>query len=197
MEKKRTRLAGLPTEAGAKRIAMLVIITCAAIALGVAALILTWIVSGDLEMETVGAAAVLFLILAGIIGLSLRGGQRLALIVLSALLFLLVAADLAGYGLHTSMASAFLVPILLLAGGFGLKAGIAAALVCSAYGWILAAGETGGWIAVPYAADVSHLTFDAPALTVIYLLCAIIAGYAVDSLQEKETRDNTSDREGA
>jgi hypothetical protein len=35
---------------------------------------------------------------------------------------------------------------------------------------------------VPYATDISHLTFDAPALTVLYLLAGVLAGYATDSL---------------
>jgi hypothetical protein len=173
----------LPVEPETGRITTLVIVTCAAIALGAAALILTWWSTGDLEAETVIASAVLVLVLAGITLLALRGWEKAALLIVSALLFVIAAADLAGYGLHSSMASAFLIPILLIGCGLGLRAGIAAALLCSAYGWILAAGETGGWIPVPYAADISHLTFDAPALTVVYLMCAVIAGYAIDSLR--------------
>jgi hypothetical protein len=180
---RKIQLPGLPREAGARRIAILVIITCAAIMLGAAALILTWILSGDLEIETVAAAGALCLILGGLVLLALRGHERAALIILAALIFLLVAADLSWYGLHTSMAAAFLIPILLTACGLGMRAGIGAALAGSAYGWLLAAAENAGWIAVPYAADISHLTFDAPALTVIYLLCAVIAGFGVDSLR--------------
>ncbi|MBN2084255.1 MAG: hypothetical protein JW748_03455 [Anaerolineales bacterium] len=171
----------LPEKPGERRIAMLVILTCAAIVLGALALILAWIASGDLELETVAAAGILFLILAGLGLLSLRGGGRAALVILAVLLFLLTAADLTEYGLHTSMASAFLIPILLIACGLGMRAGIGAALVCAAYGWLLAAAENAGWIAVPYPVDISHLTFDAPALTVIYLLCAVIAGYGAGS----------------
>jgi hypothetical protein len=162
---------------------MLAVITCAALALGAAALLLTWILSADLELETVGAAAVLFLLLAGIVLLALRGGGRTALVILAVLIFLLTAADLSWYGVHSSMASAFLVPILLIGCGVGMRAGIGAALACSACAWGLAAAENAGWTRVPYAADISHLTFDAPALTVIYLMCAVIAGYAVDSLR--------------
>ena len=178
----------LPSDPLARRTAMLVIIACATIAAGAALLILTWIVSGDLEAETVAAAAVLFAALAGIVFLALRGGERAALIVLSALLFLLVAADLYEYGLHSSMAAAFLIPVLLLTCGSGMRAGIAAAFLCSVFGWILAAGENAGWLPVPYAADISHLTFDAPALTVIYLMFAVLAGYGTDSLLRKESR---------
>jgi len=184
----KTNRFGLPADPIARRIAMLVIITCAAIAAGAALLLLTWIVSGDLEAETVAAAAVLSLILAGIVLPALRGGERAALIILSALLYLLVAADLYAYGLHSSMASAFLIPVLLLGCGLGMRAGIGAALLCSAYGWLLAALENAGWIAVSYPADISHLTFDAPALTVIYLMAAVIAGYRTGSLVHKESR---------
>jgi hypothetical protein len=174
----------LPEDPGARRVAMLVILTCAAIALGALALIITWIVSGDLELETVAAAGILFLILAGLVVLALRGGGRAALLILAVLLFALVAADLSEYGLHSSMASAFLIPILLAACGLGMRAGFAAALACSAFGWLLAGAENAGWIATSYPADISHLTFDAPALTVVFLLCAAIAGYGAGVPQE-------------
>jgi lysylphosphatidylglycerol synthetase-like protein (DUF2156 family) len=188
----KTNRFGLPADPIARRIAMLATLTCAAIAAGAALLILTWIISGDLEAETVAAAAVLFLILAGIVLLALRGGERAALFILSALLYLLVAADLAWYGLHTSMAAAFMIPILLLGCGLGLREGVAAALICSAYGWILAAGENAGWIAVPYTPDISHLTFDAPALTVLYLMAAVIAGYGAGGLNRPESKKRQS-----
>jgi hypothetical protein len=180
------RVFALPETSDARRIAMLVILTCAAIALGVLALILTWIVSGDLELETVAAAGILFLILAGLVLLTLRGGERAALIILAVLLFILVAADSTEYGLHTSMAAAFLIPILLIARGLGMRAGISAALICSAFGWLQAAAENAGWIAVPYPIDISHLTFDAPALTVVFLLCAVIAGYGAGGLNRPD-----------
>jgi hypothetical protein len=176
----------LPDNTDARRIAMLVIITCAAIMLGALALIITWIVSGDLQLETVAAAGVLFLILAGLILIALRGGGRTVLLILATLIFLLVAADLTEYGMHTSMAAAFLIPILLIACGLGMRAGIGAALICSGFGWLLAAAENAGWIAVPYMVDISHLTFDAPALTVIYLICAAIAGYGAGIPQEAQ-----------
>jgi lysylphosphatidylglycerol synthetase-like protein (DUF2156 family) len=186
----------LPDDPGARQIAMLMIITCAAIALGAAALILTWILSGDLELETVGAAGALFLILAGLVLLGLRGRERVALLVLATLIFLLVAADLSEYGLHSSMAAAFLIPVLLMACGLGMRAGIGAALVCSAFGWLLAAAENAGWIAVPYVVDSSHLTFDAPALTVVFLLCAVIAGYGAGRQRNGDALNKKPDGEG-
>ncbi|MGB7538709.1 MAG: hypothetical protein WBM17_09235 [Anaerolineales bacterium] len=182
MKARLQRIFPLPNEPAARRIAMLVIITCAAIVLGALALILTWIVSGDLQLETVAAAGILFLILAGLVLLALRGRERAALVILAVLLFILVAADLTESGLHTSMAAAFLIPILLIACGLGMRAGIGAALICSGFGWLLAAAENGGWMAVPYPIDISHLTFDAPALTVVFLLCAAIAGYGAGGL---------------
>ena len=174
---------------------MLVIITGAAIVLGALALIITWIASGDLQLETVAAAGVLFLILAGLVLLALRGRERAALVILAVLLFLLVAADSTEYGLHTSMAAAFLIPILLIACGLGMRAGIGAALLCSGFGWLLAAAENAGWIAVPYPIDISHLTFDAPALTVVFLLCAAIAGYGAGIPQVSQSRKKQTNGE--
>lgn len=173
------QLFPLPDEPAARRIAGLVRLTCAAIAIGVLALILVWLLTGDLQIESVAAGAVLLAVLGGLAWLATHGREHAALWILTALLFVLIAADAAEYGLHSSMAAAFLIPILLVAGGFGSRAGFGAALVCSAYGWILAAAETGGWFPLPYVADISHLTFDAPALTVIFLLCAAIAGFSI------------------
>jgi hypothetical protein len=153
----------LPEDPGAWRIVKLVILPCAAIMLDAAALILTWIVSGDLVLETVGAAATLFLILAGLILLALRGRGQAALEILAGLIFILVAADLCRYGLHTSMVSVFLILVPLIACGLGMCAGIGAALVCSAFRWLFARAENAGWVAVPYPVEISHLTFDTPA----------------------------------
>jgi len=158
-------------------------------------LIITWAVSGDLELETVAAAGVLFIILAGLVLLALRGRGRAALLILAALIFLLVAADLTEYGLHSSMAAAFLIPILLMACGLGMRAGFAAALGCSAFGWLLAAAENAEWVAVPYPVDISHLTFDAPALTVVFLLCAAIAGYGAGIPQQIQNRKKQTNGE--
>jgi hypothetical protein len=185
----------LPDNPGARRFAMLVIITCAAIALGTLALIVTWIASGDLQLETIAAAGGLFLILAGLVMLALRGGGRAALLLLAVLLFILVAADVTEYGLHTSMVAAFLIPILLIACGLGMRSGIGAALICSAFGWLLAVGENAGWITVPYPVEISHLTFDAPALTVVFLLCAVIAGCGAGELSRPAIRKRETDGE--
>ena len=92
------------------------------------------------------------------------------------------------------MASAFLIPILLIACGMGMRPGFAAALVCSAFGWLFAGAENAGWIAVPYPVDISHLTFDAPALTVVFLLCAAIAGYGAGV--PREAHDGKSQTNG-
>jgi hypothetical protein len=167
-----------PTEPDARRIAGLVVLAGAASALGASALILVWWISGDLQAETAAAGFVLLILLAGLVALAFRRRERAALWILSGLLFLLVAGDLAAYGVHSSMTAAFLLPILLIGDGFGARAGVLAAAACSGWVWFLAAAENGGWFALPYPADSSHLTFDAPALTVVYLFSAAVAGYA-------------------
>ncbi len=109
------RLA-LPEDPDARRVAMLVTITCSAFALGALALVIIWIVSGDLD-------------------------------------------------------------------------------VYPAFGWLLAGAENAGWIAVSYPADISHLTFDAPAMTVVFLLCAVIAGYGAVVPQESHSVKKRTNRE--
>jgi len=80
------------------------------------------------------------------------------------------------YGVGTLSSAGFLIPIILASCGAGLWAGLALALVGSAWMWVIAFASSTGvlqpWI--PY--EVSNLTFDAPFLTVLFFLVAFILG---------------------
>ncbi len=52
-----------------------------------------------------------------------------------------------------------------------------------------------GWNAVPYPIGISHLTFDAPAMTVVFFLCATIAGYGCGVPQESHSVKKRTNRE--
>lgn len=154
----------------------LVIATCLGLTVAVVGLILTWIVSGDLQGETVVAGAVLIAVLAGLGALARAGRALLATWLLVILLTLLTTADVAAYGMASTASAGFMVPIVLAACGLGLWPGLVIATFSAAVAWLLAWAENAGWYEPLLPPDISHLTFDAPALTVLFLLVALIVG---------------------
>lgn len=154
----------------------LVTVTSISLILAMAALILTWIISGDLEMITVLAFGILALILVGITLLARRQHSTLAIGSLIVLLLLLVSADVAAYQLDSVSVAFYTVPIVLAATGLGMRAGLATAGVSALVIWLLAWAEVIGLLPISQPLDISHLTFSAPALTVIFLLVALISG---------------------
>ena len=154
----------------------LVIAACLALTAAVVALILTWIVSGDLQRETAVAGAVFILLLVGIGALARRGRVSLATWTLVILLTLVITTDVMPYGLGSPAAAAYVIPITLAACGLGLWAGIGVAVFGSVAAWLVAWATTAGWYEPWELVDISHLTFNAPALTVIFLIVALIVG---------------------
>jgi hypothetical protein len=117
------------------------------------------------------------LALVGIGFLAREGGVLLAAGALVALLTLMVTAVVATYGLASVGASAYVLPIVLAACTLGLGAGLGMAGVSAAIAWLLAWGERAGWRKPVLQTHVYHLTFNAPALTVLFLLTALMAGF--------------------
>ena len=139
-------------------------------------IILYWVFSGSMEeIETVYAGGVLIVLLAGIAWLA-RRKDKLAAWLLTGLLTLIIATDLPYYGIGSPSAGALVIPIVLAACALGLWAGLGLAALSTVIVWVVAWGTTsGGWLEPPTTID--HLTFNAPALTVIFLLIALIVGY--------------------
>ena len=154
----------------------LVIAACLGLALAALALIVTWAITGDLQRETVVAAAALALILIGIGALARGGWVTLAAGALIVLLTLIITAIVATYGLGSVSASGYVLPIVLAACTLGLSAGLALAAIGAALVWVLAWGERAGWRQPLLPTHTHHLTFNAPALTVLFLLTALMGG---------------------
>lgn len=156
--------------------ARLVILTCLGLVSATLALILTWLISGDLQWETVVAGTVLALLLAGLIALAHRGRVGIAMGLLIGLLSLIITTDVAAYGLGSPAAAAYFVPIVLVSCGYGLWAGLGMAALSAGATWAIAWATTGGRYQPYGPVDISHLTFNAPTLTVLFLLVATIIG---------------------
>jgi hypothetical protein len=157
--------------------AMLVLTTCGAVILATLAMILFWVFTGSLEdVSTITAGTVLLLMMLGLVALVRRGNIRLALWLVVALLGFITLEISVEYGVSTLSSAAFLIPIVLAACGAGLWAGLFLALVGSAGMWVIAFASSSGALHpyIPY--QVSNLTFDAPFLTILFFLIAIIVG---------------------
>jgi hypothetical protein len=154
----------------------LVIAACLGLALAALALVVTWAITGDLLRQTVLATALLALILIGIGALAREGWVTLAAGALVILLTLIITSIVATYGLGSISASGYVLPIVLATCAVGLWAGLFVALTSAATLWILAWGERAGWRRPLLPTHIHHLTFNAPALTVLFLLTALMGG---------------------
>lgn len=170
-----------PSDLFTKARRKLVVATCLSVAGAVIFMILFWVLSGSLEdIETVFAGAVLVLILGGIAWLANRGKVRQAAWMLIILLSLIISSDLPYYGIGSPTAASYVIPIALAGCTLGLWAALAVTSVGTAMIWIVAWGTTsGGWFDPP--APIDHLTFNAPALTIILVVTALIIGLWVHS----------------
>jgi hypothetical protein len=95
---------------------------------------------------------------------------------LVALLTLIVTAVVVTYGLGSISASGYELPILLAACTLGLLGGLALAAIGAALVLVLAWGERAGRRRPLLPTHIHHLTFNAPTLTVLFLLTALIGG---------------------
>ena len=154
----------------------LVIGTCLGLVAMLLALILIWLASGDLQGETVVGSFLLSLVLLGIATLARGGRVGLAIWLLVILLVVLITVDVAAFGLGSPAAAAYFVPVVLAACGSGLLAGIGVALFGSVPLWVIAWLASVGWYEPLAGFEISHLTFNAPLLTTLLLLVALIVG---------------------
>jgi hypothetical protein len=142
-----------------------------------------WAITGSLEdVATVFAGAVFLLMMGGIALLARTGRVTLAAWILVTLLLLLLFLDLLDYGIGTTTAAMAVIPILLAACCLGWWQTLVVTGIGIAMMWGLAWAFTSGRLVVEGATDISQLTFNAPALTVLLALVALIAGTWIDTL---------------
>jgi hypothetical protein len=157
--------------------AALVLVTCGIIIFGMLLMIVFWVATGSLEeVETVRDAGILSLVLVGIAFLVRVGKIRLAawsLVVILGGVTLLISVM---YGVATLSSSGIVLSIILAAAGIGLWAGLMVAALGSAGMWAIAYAASIGAIQPWIEYEVSNLTFDAPFLTVLFLMVALMVG---------------------
>ncbi|HPH94770.1 MAG TPA: hypothetical protein PKW33_01945 [Anaerolineaceae bacterium] len=161
--------------------ARIVTAACLCLSLVVIAVIGGWAVTGTLtDWETVAGGVIFIAILAGLAVLARRKYPEWAAGILAGLLFLMVSADVAYYGLGSPSAMAFLLPVMLTACIFGSKPGLAAAALAAGVVFCVAWASLNGSLAVAAPVDISHLSYNAPVISVILLFCGGVSGYAVE-----------------
>jgi hypothetical protein len=151
--------------------------TAIGIIAAVAGLILFWALTSTLEdIETLYAGAIFCLLLAGIAALAHTGRPRPAAWLLSGLMAALVVYTMYDYGPATMSNAGYLIPIILAGLALGWREGLGFALAGSLAVWAISFASANSAIqtAIPYAE--SDLSFNAPMLTLIYLLVASMTG---------------------
>lgn len=164
---------GTPWQRGRAR---LVMVTCLSLIAAMGMLILTWLLSGDLEGQTVVAGLGLTIILLGLAALAQAGRVNWATGLLVGLLWALITADVAAYGLGSPAAAAYFVPLALVSCSYGLGAAIGLTALSAGAVWLIAWATVSGRYQPYGPVELSHLTFNAPALTVLLLLVTVILG---------------------
>jgi hypothetical protein len=155
--------------------AKVLVATCFAIGAGTLALLLYWIVFSWLEeLLTVGIGLVLILIVAGIVALVKQGRVRAAAWALTILMALLTLTDIVEYGVGGTTATGFLIPIALAAFTLGPRLGMGTAILGSVAAFAIALAGAAGALHTEIPFQESNLSFDAMALTLIYLLVGMI-----------------------
>jgi hypothetical protein len=157
--------------------AKLIMVTSLGMILAAWALVLTWLISGDLEGITVFAAAIFSGAMFSLAALARSGRVVLTAWLLVVILCVLVLADTVDYGLGSPTIGSYLIPIVLAACTLGLAASVGVAVIGSAMLWLIAVALSSGWYQSYTPFQIDHLTFNAPMLTVIFLMVAVIAGW--------------------
>lgn len=149
------------------------------------ALVLYWLLTNTLEdIETIFVMTGLLLILAGIVALVKRGYVKLGAWSITGLMLFLILSDMAWHGVGTVAAAGYIIPILLAVFSIGPRAGMSVTFLGCISSFLIAyLGSIGQWqTKIPYQA--SNLSFDAPVLSLIYLITGILAGNWVRATEE-------------
>jgi len=162
-----------------------VIVVCLSLITASLLLVLTWFITRDLQRKTVGVTlglAVLFTLSAI---LARNGNIQTGALLLIVVLGVLVSGVVYIYGVSTVVATGgYLLIIMIAAITLGGWPCLVAALVASALVWLAAWGEIKNWYKPLLGRDISHLTFNAPVLTVFFLIAAGTLGVWSDYLAQ-------------
>jgi hypothetical protein len=155
--------------------ARVLVAACFAIGAALVALILYWIIFSWLEqVATVFIGLALVLMLAGIVALVKRGSVRAAAWTLTVFMLLLNLANMLDYGISTTSSAGFLIVIVLATFTLGPALGFGSAVLGSIAVFAVALAGSAGQLQTQIPFHESTLSFDAPTLTLVYLLTGLL-----------------------
>ncbi|MEM7333460.1 MAG: hypothetical protein AAF490_15330 [Chloroflexota bacterium] len=141
-------------------------------------LLFSWLISQDLQRETVVMSLVYIAFLGGVIllpqaGLTTLAGGLLITVLLATMIFMTVH-----YGVSSPSVTAFLIPIVLATIVVNTAVGLSVTLISIAVLWSLAFIELKGWWTPLLPVRRDNLTFKAPFFTVIFAVVFVtISGW--------------------
>lgn len=177
----------LPESASRFERAQAKVVSTTSIALGFAvlALVLYWIVTNTLEqIETIFISIGLALLFAGIVALVKRGYIKSGAWIITGLMLFLNLSNMAWYGIGSTAPTGYVISILLAVFSLGPKAGMGITVLgcisVFSFAYLASTGQLP--TEIPY--QISNLSFDAPSLSLTYLITWALASSWVASARE-------------
>lgn len=155
--------------------AMTIIVTSFAIGGAIFLLILYWVVTKSFETKTTIYVALSIISLsAACVAFVMQGQLLIGAWMLIILMVLINFSNMALYGISSSSSAAYIIPILLAMFGIGANAGVGVAVLGCIFVFIIPILQSRGILKSILPFEISSLTFDAPVLTLIYILVTLI-----------------------
>lgn len=149
------------------------------------ALVLYWIVTNTFEdIETIVVLTIILIILGGIIALVKRGYIKLGAWLLIGLMLLLNLSNMIWYGIGNVSSAGYIIPILLAVFSVNPKVGMRVTILGCVSAFLISYLASIGQLTTEIPYQESHLSFDAPTLSLIYLIVGALAGNWVNSTRE-------------
>ncbi|MBC7875979.1 MAG: hypothetical protein H7Y59_02305 [Anaerolineales bacterium] len=123
---------------------------------------------------TIYVALLIILLLAGCIGFVMQGQLATGAWMLIILMVLVNFLNMAFYGISSSSSAAYIIPILLAMFSIGANAGVGVAILGCVFVFIVPILQSRGILKSILPFEISSLTFDAPVLTLIYILVTLV-----------------------
>ena len=165
--------------------ARIIINTSIAISAAMLALVLYWVVTGTLEdIETIFIVFGLLLVFVGIIALVKYGHLLSGAWILIGVMLLLNLVDMTWYGISSVASAGYVIPILIAAFSISPKAGMSVSILGCVSVFSISYFASIGQLHTEIPYQESTLSFDAPTLSLIYLIASVLAGNWVRSTQK-------------
>ncbi len=165
--------------------ARIIINTSIAISAAMLVLVLYWVVTGTLEdIETIFIVFGLLLVFVGIIALVKYGHLLSGAWILIGVMLLLNLVDMTWYGISSVASAGYVIPILIAAFSISPKAGMSISILGCVSVFSISYFASIGQLHTEIPYQESTLSFDAPTLSLIYLIASVLAGNWVRSTQK-------------